>query len=597
MTRFEDVESGITLPGDYLGIVLMQPFPRLSAGDPFKWIDDKKDNQIRAIRRVLDIALDCPHTCEKSHFTVFPEYAIPGSEGVQAIEDVLATPEWPDGTVVVGGIDGLTKEEYSSLYLHPTTVQFEHNNPDKIPASQWVNCCMTWIKADGGGLKRWIQPKLSRAWPEMNIRYEQLFEGNLIHVFSGKFREPIGTPFHFFSLLCFDWIKPFATERGIKAILQDLEVHWGKTTIKPLDFVIVPQLNDDPNATIFLNMVDAFFDANSQPAINRKDATLIMANTAGGFSPGNQPTHGFTSAIFFARSPYMDKGGPPPTFAFKTTKLRDSRIIERCKEALFREKGECTHAARLHMPHRIGSGPESKSHPLDHAACFANDSTVTDPRLTGSPIPAITKWVNDQLDDLNSPLEVRTTHPARTQINASHRRIVTKLRTTSPKRLDRCVELLSVEPPDENIDEWAETEIECLKRMVDCLSVIEAAMPVQLNSETLQAKVIVGDAVFDIVVISGDEHEDCVERISSLVSNQQNFSLVISRDKLDTKLDERFGPITEPGKDEVAKGRTIHSPFRGTIPCSQRQIIIECCHQATSIADLKSKVLAVLSPP
>jgi hypothetical protein len=208
MVHVEEVDLaalGIRLPTHRVGMVAMQPFLALTAAEPFRCQLDRRAAQLAALERTLTIAKAGDHGAGKTHFTLIPEYSIPGPDGIARIEGVLRDPTWPPGTIVIGGTDALSKTEYAALCAGADTfVDAETNGPDRVEASEWINCGLTWVKTEDGLLRRWLQPKLAPAWPEQNITHAHMFGGGSVFLFRCLFES--GSPCRFFSLLCFDWI-------------------------------------------------------------------------------------------------------------------------------------------------------------------------------------------------------------------------------------------------------------------------------------------------------------------------------------------------------------------------------------------------------
>ena len=73
MPEVMEIPLELTFPSGCIKMVVMQPFVHLTEDEPFRWPDNKKDQQIQSIQRTLDIARDNSPT----HFTLFPEYSIP----------------------------------------------------------------------------------------------------------------------------------------------------------------------------------------------------------------------------------------------------------------------------------------------------------------------------------------------------------------------------------------------------------------------------------------------------------------------------------------------------------------------------------------
>ena len=205
MIETEEIELNGTLPDDGIGMVIMQPFVELCDHEPYRWENaQKKNNQIRRIINALEVARQADHGCGKTHFTVFPEYSIPGLEGVRKIQDILESGSWENETIIIGGVDGLTKGDYSTLCHENNTQVHEENKPDKIPDGHWVNCCIIWEKTNDTR-RRWIQPKLVPATQEELCPASHMFQGKAVYLFRHKI-SILGSesPFRFICFICKD---------------------------------------------------------------------------------------------------------------------------------------------------------------------------------------------------------------------------------------------------------------------------------------------------------------------------------------------------------------------------------------------------------
>ena len=139
---------GVMLPSDRVGMVIAQPYLSLTSTEPYRCTAEAKPRQMQMITDTLTVAIAAGHGASKTHFTVFPEYSIPGTEGIARVEAVLCSPQWPVGTVVIGGTDALSKSEFSSLVAGPNTnVDSANNGLDVIGEDEWINCEITWLSA------------------------------------------------------------------------------------------------------------------------------------------------------------------------------------------------------------------------------------------------------------------------------------------------------------------------------------------------------------------------------------------------------------------------------------------------------------------
>src|SRR4051812_20228922 len=116
-----DLSKRIVLPSGRVGMVLAQPFLSLTEAEPFRCVPAAKEVQLAYVNKTLEIARQAPHHGPKTHFTLLPEYSIPGLDGIARIDSVLAQPTWPTGTIVIGGTDALTKTEFEQLASGPDT--------------------------------------------------------------------------------------------------------------------------------------------------------------------------------------------------------------------------------------------------------------------------------------------------------------------------------------------------------------------------------------------------------------------------------------------------------------------------------------------
>lgn len=330
MIAVEECELNLVLPAGDIGVVVMQPFVELCQSEPHRWMNGGKSRQIERVLKTLQIAIDADHTCDKTHFTVFPEYAIPGLEGIAQIEEVMEGGLWEAGTVILGGIDGLTKKEYSELCAGERTVFHSSNSPEKVRDDEWVNCAITWIKvSDGQGgteVRRWLQPKLCPSWPEENVTTLAMFQGKCIYVFQALLENR--RAFRFMSMVCYDWVGSLGSARGISAILQTLNTQWSTDPDgRPMHLVFILQNNPKPNHASFLSNTYEYFHGD-YPFVDRDKGVVLFANSAGSAQPGPCESYGYTSLIFSSNSPYSSIGSPP-SYAVHTRTLRGSDALHR----------------------------------------------------------------------------------------------------------------------------------------------------------------------------------------------------------------------------------------------------------------------------
>jgi len=546
----EKIIPEIVIPAEAIGIVIMQPYVTLTQPDPYRWPPDKAPLQIERIVSTLEVAKQAKHGCEKTHFTVFPEYSIPGLRGIARIEDIISSRSWPEGTVVIGGTDWLSKGDYTSLWADPNTEVSEDNK--NCRDSQYVNCCITWTKyrnREGQAiLKRWLQPKICRNWREERTFCKNMFEGKRIYVFEALTAK--GQAFRFMSIVCFDWIGDLGSGQGVSAILRKVDsLPNARPYGKELLLVFVPQRNPEPNHPSFLNNANSFFCSQDYPFVQLHNCVVVFANNAGNDRPGpcKDGKYGYSCLIFSPSSPYVDKSDAPPSYAIDTEILRGNSSLQTCKEALFREHGACVHAFRLHHPLSVIKAPPFTRRPLDPVLVYPIDKEVIDPRATGDQIPAIIKWSNDRLDTLQpylSPGDIM-----RSQMERERNRIVRQFRESNEEGLQKNIQLATAgmeEDGYKEIDKWTKQEEQSLGAIIDTLSIIGCAVHIEMKDTLGHAVIIQGKTVFDIIIVKGMRHPDNLQHVGKyFLGRTERQMVIISCDVHDNPMTDRDRPIYE----------------------------------------------------
>lgn len=624
--EIEGIELNVTLPEHGIGVVMMQPYvePNLSNTGLPQWQDKEKSRQIDRITRTLNIADRADHACGKTHFTIFPEYSIPGLEGIRRIEEKLVDGSWKNETIVLGGVDALTKDDYSELCDGSTKDVHTGNNADEVGDDEWINCAVLWVKQQDGSLGRWIQPKMTPALPERNISYGNMFCGDSVYVFRCRFKN--GTECHFMVLICFDFMGRIKSNKGIRAVLSAVVKHWDDSSRKSIDLIFLLEHNEKPNNLNFLgNARDYFQETNPYPSIMRDNSALFFVNTAGGPKPGKYQTYGHSSLVF---SPKVDfrSVACPPSFSVRTRKIRGTDCLGRCNDALFRESGACVHSFRFRSPSFIDPDSSDRCLPIDKANVHAieadheaiqSDQTESanemsmqgvessctiekadivehadiDPRISGRPVPASVKWINDQLDAMVPLFQLEGEQPLRERIAGAHEKVGERIRRQRGDLLCRYVEMTSPEMKKQDkwieigqqkhhsVDNWGQEEAQNLENVLHSLSVIEACKSLEVDGSPTHATIKLNNEsdIFDIIVVTGKTNEDCIryaiEKYEEYVGSAQRSVIVIIRDQYDFPINKKIFALE---KKITNNGPSITSPEHRFIYCKYQDVIRSC---------------------
>lgn len=551
MLEVIEIPLELTFPSDWIKMVAMQPHVHLTDTEPFRWPDGEKEKQIDGIKRTLEIAEN-----KQAHFTLFPEYSIPGLDGVGAIDEIIANNDWPNNTIIIGGVDGLSKTEYQQLFQPDNTECHPNNKPDKVPNGYWVNCCVIWIKNDAGSIKKYLQPKISKAKDELLTPCHDLFPGSSVYNFKGMFNSVDGATyeFHFFILLCFDWIYKRQGKLINQLMLEELNKH-----AQRLEWIFLPQHNHKPNYSEFVGSTINFFDDSICNNVIRYDTAILFINSATDDKPSLYipDKYGVSSIVFHPRANILSDGCKH-TACFKKGKYRN---LNNCHDTVFREMGACIHSFEVPVPRFLQRAMGSLSLPIQQAEVYPIIDGEPDPRLPGAEVPACVKWVNDKLDNL-LPLsnQIHIDH-LRNETETSHNTIVEAIRRLTANEHEKNIHYatashLSKTSNNEwrNADNWVTEERGALEHMLDTLTMINTACDTELQSCSLHATTLINGTPVEIVAVKGSTHDECFKYYCEYIPPPNNKTFLITKDA-------RGSIITE----DSLKKFTVVNPSQSTI--------------------------------
>lgn len=553
-----DLEArGITVPADRVGMVLAQPFPMLEPTEPFRFTSQSKPGQLTVLARTLDVAAAAAHGAAKTNFTVFPEYSIPGLDGIAAIEQRLSASEWPTGTIVIGGTDALSQADYAALVQSPGANVDPVNGPERVQPDEWINCSITWIKTASGNIEKWLQPKLHPAWEELNISYESMFRGRSVFVFAGLMSN--GTPFRFGTIVCFDWIANLGNRKAAEWICAAIEQHANGHQL-PLSWLFVIQHNPKPSHHTFLGQVEPFFNQTMFPNALRSGACLVFVNNAGRPRPGKTAQYGGCGMVFSPQAGFS-KPTCAPTFCNGGPRFREgSTLLQPYRDVLLRERGACIHSFAQILPGSLTAGAVGRAIPLDKAQVFPLDDEP-DPRTPSSAVPASVKWLNDELDEVRSLTVLYPNVALAPEADQAHRTTVATLRRMPAKSIDVCIKFATQGSAATHADEWDVNEQRALQHLVSAWNIITigaAAPPVP--SDGPHAHVNLGLEEIALLAVTGVTHQACVEHFRRLWVDARTKALLVSRDTDNTPWHDRLGSFLRPEKARIGAESKITDP-------------------------------------
>ncbi len=584
-------------------MVVAQPFVDIEADfiheEPFTWTEQSKVRALECIDATLAVSLQAPQGAGKTHFTVFPECMLPGLEGVDRVTQAMQAEAWPVGTVVIGGIDGLTRDQFVELVQRPSTTHDAVNNRlNLIHDNHWVNCSVTWAKLPSGEVRTWVQPKLSPARIELDVTYMSMYRGRSIYVFKGRYSN-VAALYRFATLLCFDWIAKTEEKRVWEWLFEGLTAVAGPDGGQiPLTWLFVAQCNAAPSHASFMGQVPAFFEQDNYPQVNRDETCLVMANVAGKAEPGRANRFGQSAVIVMPNRfsvpdcmPTYCNGGPPG---------RPGAPLENMRDALFRESGACIHSFLVTHPSSLPIGSAGHRFPLREAMVHPLNGKFG-PRTPGGTVPAVVKWVNDELDDPSKSLA--STHenaPLRAVASGAHLKTVDELRNLQYKGLDATIRIATVriESPKtkkRSPDEWDVGEGQALKHVLHTFSILNVAQySSTFHGRGAQATVVKGDSSMEVIAIRGPSHEDSDKHVLARLPDHRGRLLLVSRDEENTPWDARLQRIYDQVPDEPSAESKFTEPTSAIVRLGYRDFM-DAFRGAANEAELREAIDAKLS--
>ena len=554
-------------------MVVAQPHVVFVLQEPFTWAPAERKRALDCIDETMVVSLSCAHGADKTHFTVFPECTLPGLDGVDRVTATMEAADWPTETVVIGGVDGLTKEQFAELIQKPnTTFDAGGNRLDPVQVHQWVNCVVTWAKLPTGEVRSWVQAKLVPAWIELDVQCMSMYQGRSIYVFKGIHSND-DAPFQFATLLCFDWIGSAYAKRMWEWLLEGITMRAKQLGgVLPLTWLFVAQCNSAPSHAAFMGQVGPFFDSALYPRVMRDETCLVMANVAGKSTPGKAEKFG-QSAVIVTRSRFL-RPTCMPTYGNGGAPQRGGDILENFRDAVFRERGACIHSFLVIHPASLPPGSAGRRIALREPTVHPF-SGVDDPRAPSGAVPAVVKWMNDELDE--SSMSLAATYmslPLATAAGDAHQRTVGMLRKLKAQALGNTVNYASLTAGNGTPDEWTAGEGRALKHLLHTFSILEVAhYPATFHGSGSQATIIKGETTLEVIAVMGTSHEDCDRHVRDCLPVHKGQLVVVSRDEDNNQWDPRFKSILDQVPDETSTEVKFTEPSSAIIRVGYRDML------------------------
>jgi hypothetical protein len=289
--------------------------------------------------------------------------------------------------------------------------------------------------------------------------------------------------------------------------------------------------------------------------------------------PGRSDKFGATSLVFSTQTLFEDPTCHS-TFCKGGLRFRSSTLLAAQRDVLFRERGACVHSFAQVNPSSLNAGAAGKTIALQNPFVFSLDGTI-DPRAPSAPVPASTKWLNDELDGV---LSLGVAYPNVTlaaEANAVHVNTVAGLRGVSAQLATHVVKSATQGTGSGSADDWDQPEARALQHVVDTINILGLSFPpATVGADPAHATIQISGYAVDVLAVRGVTHESCAEHSRTFSPLPRRQVLLVSRDEDNNEYHKRLdGNFLRPGTSRLGDERKITDPVGGVLHLGYRQLL------------------------
>ena len=380
-----------------------------------------------------------------------------------------------------------------------------------------------------------------------------MYRGDTVFVFTGQ--HDTGTYYRFGVLVCFDWVANVQGLKPWRAVVDDLAHR--ATDVKgefSLSWMFIIQHNPRPSHETFMCEVNDFFDPNVAASVRRERTCLVFANSAGRPDPGRIDDYGHSSLIF-AQQTLFKMPTCHVTFCSGGRRFRGHGVIRHHKDFLFRERGACIHSFKQLNPDVILPGASGYTIAVQDPFVYPVGDQ-SDPRRPGNVVPASVKWLNDELDTIESVAQRYSDSPLAPCAKNTYEHVTRALRSFGGNSVDEAVALACSAAKcacnrgdterRPTADDWDTTQRAAVVHLIDTVSILAIVADSYFVAQTAShASMAFGDLEFDVVAIRGKSHVSCGKHYRTALPGGRRPVLLVSRDTDNIGWSKRLGSFLQ----------------------------------------------------
>ena len=216
--------------------------------------------------------------------------------------------------------------------------------------------------------------------------------------------------------------------------------------------------------------------------------------------------------------------------------------------------------------------------------------------MNKAPVPATIKWLNDELDDIQSLSVAYHDAPLADKADEAHTYNVSAFRSIPSHFATHAIALaVECENMPRCADEWNSTESAALTHLVHTLDIMAVGLPPATFEDTsAHAVVHIGEQLLDICAIRGVSHEKCIEHSKRMQQSPHRKLLLISRDPDNTHWDRRFRSFLQPVAIPLNREHRITEPSTSLLHLGY-QDLLAIFRQAATIGEVSDGIKTALA--
>jgi len=225
-----------------IGVVKVQMPEQCTSTPPFRIREQERKRNTEMVTAVLQECASGDFLCSRPQFVLFPELSV-GLDAFAAVRRVMSSKEAPNNTVVVMGLETLSKEEFLALVADSDS-RDAFNSEDLAGNTRYVNTAVIFVRDESGNTNLYFQPKLTTSIFESVDQFKAK-KSYLLKL--GRYRA--------LTVICSDFILRESGRSVMSDLLRSIDECYEHPGDEKIHLVLLLQKNKHPTAEAYRRIV------------------------------------------------------------------------------------------------------------------------------------------------------------------------------------------------------------------------------------------------------------------------------------------------------------------------------------------------------